>query len=103
MATSQEKLAESLEALRTLQDQGRVAIRSEDLNRTHREHLVKNGDLQEVMKGWNIPADFGVEPGDSTAWYASYLEFSAAYLNEGFGTNWCLAPDRSLSSVAALQ
>jgi len=31
MATPQEKLAESMEVLRTLQDQGTVAIRSRDL------------------------------------------------------------------------
>ena len=31
MATPQEKLAESLEALRTLQDRGVVAIRAADL------------------------------------------------------------------------
>lgn len=97
MATPQEKLAESLEALQTLQGQGRVAIRSRDLSRTHRERLVKNGFLQEVMKGWYIPADSPVEAGDSTHWYASFWDFSAAYLKERFGSDWCLAPEQSLS------
>ena len=50
------KLAESLKALQTLQGQGVVAIRSRDLSRTHRERLVKNGFLQQVMKGWYMPA-----------------------------------------------
>ena len=49
MASPHEKLAESLEALRALQDRGVVAVRSGDLTRTHRERLVKNGFLQEVM------------------------------------------------------
>lgn len=97
MATPQEKLAESLEALRTLQGQGTVAIRSRDLSRTHRERLVKNGFLQEVMKGWYIPADPRGEAGDSTPWYASFWDFSAAYLKERFDTDWCLAPEQSLS------
>ena len=97
MATPQEKLAESLEALRTLQGHGRVAIRSRDLSRTHRERLVKNGFLQEVMKGWYIPADSRGEAGGSTSWYASFWDFSAAYLKERFGTDWCLAPEQSLS------
>jgi hypothetical protein len=96
MATPQEKLAESLQVLRTLQGQGTVAIRSRDLSRTHRERLVKNGFLQEVMKGWYIPADSRGKAGDSTPWYASFWGFSAAYLNERFGTDWCLAPEQSL-------
>jgi hypothetical protein len=56
MATPQEKLAESLDALRELQDRGIVAIRAADLSRAHRERLLKNSFLQEVMKGWYIAA-----------------------------------------------
>jgi hypothetical protein len=54
MAVPQEKLAESLEALRKLQGRGVVAIRAADLSRAHRERLLKNGFLQEVMKGWYL-------------------------------------------------
>jgi hypothetical protein len=56
MAAPHEKLAESLEVLRRMQARGIAAVRSGDLTRTHREHLIKNGFLQEVMKGWYIPA-----------------------------------------------
>ena len=56
MPSPSEKLADSLEALQKLQKQGFVAIRSTDLSRTHRERLSKHGFLQEVMKGWYIPA-----------------------------------------------
>jgi len=97
MATPQEKLSESLQALQTLQAQGSVAIRSRDLSRTHRERLLKNGFLQEVMKGWYIPTDSRGEPGDSTPWYASFWDFTAAYLHERFGNDWCLAPEQSLT------
>lgn len=55
MAKPSEKLAESLEELHALQARGKVAIKSSDLARTHRERLIKNGFLQEVMKGWYIP------------------------------------------------
>jgi len=51
MASPAEKLAVSLEALKGLQDRDIVAVRSADLSRTHRERLLKNGFLQEVMKG----------------------------------------------------
>src|SRR5260370_1430896 len=57
MATPSEKLAESLEVLHKLQNaNGAAAIRARDLTRTHRERLLKNGFLQEVMKGWYIPS-----------------------------------------------
>ncbi len=54
MATPKEKLANSLEILTELQDNGRMAIQSKDLTRTHRERLLAAGFLQEVMKGWYI-------------------------------------------------
>ena len=96
MASPHEKLAESLKALRALQDRSFVAVRSGDLTRTHRERLVKNGFLQEVMKGWYIPARPADAAGESTAWYASFWGFCATYLQERFGTNWSLSPEQSL-------
>ena len=56
MASPSEKLAESLQALRNLQQAGVVAIRSSNLTRTHRERLIKNGFLPKVMKGWYVSA-----------------------------------------------
>ena len=97
MATPQEKLAESLEALRKLQDRGVVAIRAADLSRAHRERLLKNGFLQEVMKGWYIAARPDGAAGESTAWYTSFWAFCAAYLRERFSSEWCLSPEHSLS------
>ena len=96
MASPHEKLAESLEALRALQARGVVAVHSGDLTRRHRERLVKNGLLQEVMKGWYIPARQDEATGESTAWYAAFWGFWAAYLKERFGTNWSLSPEQSL-------
>lgn len=91
-----EKLAESLKNLRALQDRGVVAVRSSDLTRTHRERLVKNGFLREVMKGWYIPVQPDETPGDSTAWYTSFWRFCAAYLEARFGASWSLSPEQSL-------
>jgi fido (protein-threonine AMPylation protein) len=103
MATPPEKLAESLDVLRKLQDRGVVAIRAADLSRSHRERLLRSGFLQEVMKGWYIPARPDNVTGESTAWYASFWAFCAAYLHERFGTDWCLAPEMSLSLHAGNQ
>jgi hypothetical protein len=96
MASPSEKLAESLEALKELQDRDIVAVRSADLSRTHRERLSKNGFLQEVMKGWYIPSDPEEQRGESTGWYASFWDFCSAYLEERFSKDWCLSPEQSL-------
>lgn len=97
MASPQEKLAESLEVLKKLQDQGIVAIRSRHLSRTHRERLIKNGFLQEVIKGWYIPSRPDEKAGESTFWYASFWNFCASYLESRFDEDWCLSPEQSLS------
>jgi len=97
MAKPSEKVAESLEVLHQLQERGMVAIRSGDLSRTHRERLSQNGFLQEVIKGWYIPARPNETAGESTAWYASFWKFCAAYLDHLKGKEWCLSPEQSLS------
>jgi fido (protein-threonine AMPylation protein) len=101
MAKPSEKLAESLEAVQALQARGVVAIRSRDLSRTPRERLCRSGFLQEVIKGWYILTRPDESEGESTAWYASFWPFCAAYLNHRFGTDWCLSPEQSLALHAA--
>jgi Fic/DOC family len=96
MATPAAKLAESLAVLKTLQDQGRLAIRARDLTRTHRQRLLGGGFIREVMKGWYIPSRPGAPEGESTSWYASFWNFCAAYLTERFGDEWCLSPEQSI-------
>jgi len=96
MATPNEKLAESLDVLKALQQGGRRVFRSDDLSRVHRERLVENGFLQEVMKGWLISSSPSAREGDSTPWYASFWEFCARYCSERFGDEWHLSPEQSL-------
>ncbi len=96
MASPSDKLADSLAALKTLQDHGQIAIRSEKLTRTHRERLLAGGFIREVMKGWYVPSRPDDPDGESTSWYASFWDFSAAYLSERFGDEWCLSPEQSI-------
>jgi len=96
MAKPSEKLAASLEVLYALQESRLVAIRSKDLTRTHRERLCQNGFLQEVIKGWYIPARPDNTNGESSAWYASYWKFCSAYLDYRFTINWCLSAEQSV-------
>ncbi|HTW74288.1 MAG TPA: hypothetical protein VMD56_05130, partial [Steroidobacteraceae bacterium] len=97
MAQPSEKLADSLSALKELQDQGVVAIRTSRLSRTHRQRLLKAGFIREVMKGWYTPHRPDEPEGESTGWYASFWAFSAEYLTGRFGEDWCLSPEQSLN------
>ena len=101
MATPSENLATSLEVLHALQQQGAIAIPSSALSRTHRERLLREGFLQEVMRGWYVPSRPDETAGESTAWYASYWHFCASYLAERFGDEWSLSPEQSVQLHAA--
>ena len=96
MATPAEKLADSLRELHRLQKEGQIAIRSNELSRTHRERLSNAGYLTEVLRGWYIPTRPDQPPGESTPWYASFWQFCAKYLDERFGQDWCLSPEQSI-------
>ncbi len=96
MATPSEKLAASLAQLQKLQGRRRQVFRSSELTRVHRERLVRNGFLHEVMKGWLISSSPDADPGDTTPWFASFWEFCAAYCTARFGPDWHLSPEQSL-------
>jgi len=96
MAPPHEKLAASLAQLEKLQKSGRRVFRSGELTRVHRERLLKNGFLREVMKGWLIASSPATDSGDTTTWHASFWEFCARYCAERFGDQWHLSPEQSL-------
>ena len=97
MAKPQEKLTQSLKILKELQQEEKIVLRTTDLSRTHRERLLANGFLREVIKGWYIPTRPDEMAGESTGWYSSFWEFCTAYLNHRFGSSWCLSPEQSLN------
>ncbi|MDD7884739.1 Fic family protein [Flavivirga sp. 57AJ16] len=96
MSTPGEKLAESLEQLKTIQDQGIVAIKASDLTRVHRERLVKNNFIREVIKGWYIATPFDEKKGDSTSWFSSFWGFCGRYLEDRYGEDYCISAEQSL-------
>ena len=97
MATPAEKLAKSLEKLKSMQDDdGLAVVRSRDLSESDRKLLLNKGFIKKVMKGWYIPCRPDEQQGDSTSWYVSYWKFCALYLRERFGDNWVLSPEHSL-------
>src|SRR4029077_17604894 len=96
MPSPNEKLAESLDELKALQQGNQRVFRSDDLSRVHRERLVENGFLQEVMKGWLISASPDSEAGERTPWHASFWELWPSYCGGRFGAQRHLSPDQSL-------
>ncbi len=96
MATPGQKLAESLKILKEIQDKGIIAIRTSALSRVHRERLVKNNFIREVIKGWYLSVPSDELPGDSTTWYTSFWPFCAEFLTARYGDAYCLSADQSL-------
>lgn len=96
MPKPNDKLVESLAALQERQKGGRRIFRSRELSRTHRERLLRNGFLREVMKGWLMASSPSARAGDSTPWYASFWEFCARYCQDRFDDAWHLSPEQSL-------
>ena len=83
-------------SLRDSKAGGRLVLRSGELTRVHRERLIRNGFLREIMKGWLISCSPDADPDDTTPWFASFREFCAAYCTARFGPDWHLSPERSL-------
>ncbi|WP_282038130.1 Fic family protein [Saccharicrinis aurantiacus] len=97
MATPQERLANSLEVLKELQnDKGIAVIKSSQISRAHRERLVDNGFLKPVIKSWYISSRPDERDGDTTSWYTCFWSFAREYITDRFGNNWCLSPEQSL-------
>ena len=96
MTTPNEKLAVSLEKLKELQDSEITAIKANDLSRVHRERLVENGFIKEVIKGWYIATPNDEQQGDSTSWFASFWEFCSRYLEDRYGEDYCISAEQSL-------
>ena len=97
MATVAERLAESLEQLKKIQDvENFVVLHGTDqLSRVHLTRLLSEGWLKEVIKGWYIASRPGME-GDTTDWYTSYWAFMSKYCASRFGESWSITAEQSL-------
>lgn len=93
---AQRRLATALEALRTLQEQGRSVFNTSEFSRADREALVGAGFLQPVIQGWYMSASPSAKAGDTTPWIAGMKDFIAAYCNARFGSDWCVSAEYSL-------
>lgn len=96
MASPSDRLAASISVLNALRADGRRVFRSKELSRTHRERLLRNGCLDEIMKGWLVAAGPVSRPGESRRERDPLWEFCACYCASRFGEGWHLSPEQSL-------
>jgi hypothetical protein len=98
MATQGEKLATSRKVLADLiRGSNRTVFRSTEFSRVHRERLGQAGFLIEIIKGWLLVADPTKRAGESTLWYANFWNFLSVFLEERFGSAYCLSAESSLA------
>lgn len=88
------KLADALE--RAVKAAPKGVLKSALLDRGDRDALRRAGYLNNIVKGWYFLVRPGIDPGESTAWYASFWNFLATYLTERFGDDYCLNAVASL-------
>lgn len=95
------ELALALRALKSQQDSGVGSVfhGSGVLGAANTKILLRNGFLEQVLKGWYI-ASSPAHAGTTVSWFASYWSFVAAYCNSRFGEDWCLTPEESISVLS---
>ena len=71
-------------------------IHTSQLQRTDRQWLVRQGWLEEIMRGWYLAVRPDLPPGESTAWYASFWDFLKVYLEYHYGSDYCLSAESSI-------
>ena len=96
MASKRAVLADALEDLHRLQQQGELIVRSGDIAPERVRLLTQGGWLRRVIKGWYHLSDPAARPGDTTPWTMSFWAFVAKYCEGRFGADWVLSPEVSL-------
>jgi hypothetical protein len=94
--TPQSKLADALQ--RTTAVARKHVVKSTLLQRADRELLTERGYLKEISRGWYLLTQPADKAGETTAWYGSFWDFLSVYLEERFGTDYCLTADSSLDA-----
>ncbi|OGT45483.1 MAG: hypothetical protein A3E82_03570 [Gammaproteobacteria bacterium RIFCSPHIGHO2_12_FULL_38_11] len=73
-----------------------MIVMASEMSRQDRELLMKTGWLRDIVQGWYLLTRPDIHPGDSASWYANFWDFLRVYLQERFGTDYCLSAEASL-------
>ena len=94
MSTQSEKLADALETLhKEAVDQ---IIRSDRLDRSERELLLRTGFVEQIIRGWLLVTHPNYPPGATVPWFSAYWAFVSQYLEDRFGSEYCLSAEESV-------
>lgn len=94
-------LAKSLEELHRVTQGRRSVLKSSDISRVHRQRLLDNGFLEEIIRGWlAVNSRPGTRRRVDDAWSTIFWEFTEAYLYDRFNTDWSLSPEGSVSFLS---
>lgn len=90
-------LAQALVKAKSASREG--VLKAADLERGIKERLAAAGCLIEIIKGWYLLANPGIDgsDGSSTAWFGSFWAFLKYYLSDRFGEkDYCLSAEASI-------
>jgi len=96
MGTSSELASALTKAHEIAKLNGGPILRSEQLQRSDRELLLRLQWIQEIIKGWYLLTNANAPVGDSTIWYANFWEFLSIYLRFHWEESYCLSAESSL-------
>src|SRR3990167_8383881 len=95
--TTPKKIANALRRVKTAADRhNAMIVMGRDMRRADRELLMQSGWLLRIVQGWYLLTRPDIHPGDSASWYANFWDFLRIYLQERFGTHYCLSAETSL-------
>lgn len=93
---NQKTLTQALTTLKGIQDAGFQVVKTDELPRSQREILIKNGFLQPIIAGWYMSTHPNDKLGDTTPWVSSMMKFIQRYATSRFHDDWCVDPDLSI-------
>lgn len=95
MTQQRQQLADALEHIQAAAKDD--LIRSRDMSRVDRERALAARWLYPVIKGWYIVgSEVSAQAGSSVLWYSHFWQFVQRYLDDRFGTGYCLNAEASL-------
>ena len=96
MHSQQIRWSDILNKARAIAKKNHSLLPSSALSRTEREHLQRSGFLERIIKGWYFLNNPSTDLSDQVAWQSVFWNFIKTYLNDKFGTQYCLCAECSL-------
>ena len=90
------KQALALQCWKQLRRRKVLVVRTGELAREEREGLLRSSLILEIVKSWYLVCPPKNGKSVEQAWQDAFWPFCGQYLNNRFGSDWCLSADNSL-------